>query len=60
MNLRLRGVAVGLATFINRLTSGVIALSFLSLQVGLASGACRENMMKVTHAIDCWRACRLP
>jgi len=33
--LRLRGVAVGLATFINRVTSGGIALSFLSLQGAL-------------------------
>ena len=30
--LRLRGVAVGLATFVNRVTSGTIALTFLSLQ----------------------------
>ena len=33
--LRLRGVAVGLATFINRVTSGTIALTFLSLQAAL-------------------------
>ena len=36
--LRLRGVAVGLATFINRMTSGAIALSFLSLQAALTPG----------------------
>jgi MFS family permease len=33
--LRIRGTAVGVATFINRATSGMVALSFLSLQRAL-------------------------
>eukprot|EP01047_Picozoa_sp_COSAG01_P034229 COSAG01_NODE_2562_length_7452_cov_3.643139_4_plen_250_part_00 len=33
--LRIRGTAVGVATFINRSTSGLVALSFLSLQRAL-------------------------
>ena len=32
--LRLRGFVGGIATFFNRLTSGLIALTFLSLEVG--------------------------